>query len=75
MNEKKIIFTATEEVHELVHAAEKCDFDIDIGYQSIVIDAKSLLGVMGLGLSKELVVKYGGEDLTFENVINKYTVA
>lgn len=75
MNEKKIKLIATEDVKELVHAAEKCDFDIDIGYQSIVIDAKSFLGVLGLGLSRELTVKYGGDDLTFENVVNKYTVA
>ena len=41
----------------------------------MVIDAKSILGVMGLGVEKELTVKYGGEDLSFENVLSKYTVA
>lgn len=46
-----------------------------LSYQRMVIDAKSILGVMGLGVEKELTVKYGGKDLSFENVLSKYTVA
>lgn len=75
MNEKVIKLADAEEVQEFVSAAGKCDFDIDISYQHIVIDAKSLLGVMGLGMSKELTVKYGGMDMKFEDVLSKYSVA
>lgn len=75
MNEKVIKLADVEEVCDFVRAAGMCDFDIDISDQRMVIDAKSILGVMGLGIKKELTVKYGGEDITFENVLNKYTVA
>lgn len=75
MNEKVIKLADAEEVQDFVCAAGKCDFDIDISYQHIVIDAKSLLGVMGLGMSKELTVKYGGMDMRFEDVLSKYSVA
>ena len=67
--------TEYEEVKEFVHAAEKCDFDIDVFYNSIIIDAKSMLGVLSLDLSRELTVKYGGKNNAFENVLCKYACA
>lgn len=75
MNQKNIKLTDAKEVQDFVRAAGNCDFDIDISYQHIVIDAKSILGVMGLGMEKELTVKYGGDDMEFENVLSKYSVA
>lgn len=75
MNERIIKLTDADDVQEFVRAAGNCDFDIDVSYQRIVIDAKSILGVMGFGLERELTVKYGGEDIEFENVLSKYTVA
>ena len=75
MNEKIIKLTDADDVQNFVRAAGNCNFDIDISYQRIIIDAKSILGVMGLGLSRELTVKYGGKDLEFENVLGRYSVA
>lgn len=75
LNKKIIKLTDVDEVQDFVRAAGNCDFDIDVSYQRIVIDAKSILGVMGLGMSRELTVKYGGEDMEFENVLNKYTIS
>ena len=63
------------DVQHFVNVASRCDFDIDISDQRVVIDAKSILGVMGLGMEKRLTVKYGGENLGFEDVLSKYTVA
>ena len=54
MIERKIRLSDTEEVKEFVRAAGKCDFDIDVCYNRAVIDAKSLLGMLYLGLSKDL---------------------
>lgn len=73
--ERKIRLADTEEVKEFVNAAGKCDFDIDVCYNRAVIDAKSLLGMLYLGLSKELTVKYGQQDAGFENVVRKYAIA
>ena len=75
MNEKVIKLADVEEVCDFVRAAGMCDFDIDICDQRMIIDAKSILGVMGLGIMNELTVKYGGEDMAFENVLSKYAVA
>ena len=75
MNEKKIKLTDTNDVKEFVREAEKCDFDIDIFYNRVIIDAKSFLGVLGMDLTQELTVKYGGKDMRFENVLNKYATA
>jgi phosphotransferase system HPr-like phosphotransfer protein len=73
--EKKIKLTDTQEIREFVKAAEKCDFEIDVCYNRAVIDAKSLLGMLYLGFSKELTVRYGQQDAGFENIIQKYAVA
>lgn len=75
MIERKIRLTDTEEVKDFVRAAGKCDFDIDVCYNRAVIDAKSLLGMLYLGICKDLVVKYGEHDECFEHIMNKYAVA
>jgi len=75
MSQSKIKLNATEEVQEFVNAASRCDFDIDVCYNRAVIDAKSLLGMLYLGICKDLIVKYGEQDERFEHVMNKYAVA
>ena len=40
---RQIKLNATEDVQEFVNEAAKCSFDIDISYNRIIIDAKSLL--------------------------------
>ena len=44
----------TEEVEEFVKAASKCDFDIDIFYNRVIIDAKSILGNLSMDLNRDL---------------------
>jgi len=75
MLEKKIKLSQIQDVKEFVSSAEKCDFDIDVFYNRISIDAKSIMGVLSLDLSQVLTVKYGGKDVQFENVLNKYASA
>ena len=50
-------------------------YDIDISYDRVIIDAKSFLGVLGLGVSRVLTVTYCGKDMDFENTVQKYAVA
>ena len=64
-----------EEVTDFVNEASKCDFDIDIFYNHFVVDAKSILGVMGLDFNSILTVKYAGYNGDFENCVNKFAVA
>lgn len=75
--EKKfqIKLKATEDVRDFVNAAERCNFDVDVFYNRMIIDAKSILGVLSLDLTKVLTVQYGGQSPDFENVLKKYAVA
>lgn len=75
MSEKKIKLNQLNDVKEFVNVAGKCDFDIDISYNRVVIDAKSILGILSMDLTRELTVKYGGKDLEFENILSKYETA
>ena len=46
MLNSKVKFNSADEVKEFVAAASKCNFDIDIFYNRVIIDAKSLLGIL-----------------------------
>lgn len=69
------IMLRPEEVREFVEAAEKSAYDIDIYYNHYTIDAKSILGVLGLDLRKILTVAVNGYDPEFEAFISKFRVA
>ena len=75
MSQSKIKLNATEEVQEFVNAASRCDFDIDISYNRFVVDAKSIVGVLGLDLNQILTVSYNGYDQEFEDYMNHFALA
>lgn len=75
MNQKQIKLNAEEEVQEFVKAAGKCEFDIDVFYNRIIIDAKSILGVLSMDLSQVLTVQYRGKNEEFDRVLQKFAVA
>lgn len=68
-------FEKVEEIEEFVNAASKCNFEIDIKCNRMFIDAKSILGVLGIGLGHDFLVCYGGDNADFENVVDKLAVA
>lgn len=51
-----------EDVVRFVALAEKLDADINLVKGSIIVDAKSFLGVMGLGLAQKLGLQVVGGD-------------
>ena len=63
------------EVKDFVSAASKCEFDVDISYNSFIVDAKSIIGVLGLNFNQILTVAYNGYDAEFERYLNRFTVA
>lgn len=73
MESAKIRLHGLSEVKEFVNAASKCDFDIDIYYNRIIIDAKSILGILSMDLSRELNVDYAGHNEEFEAVLDKFS--
>ncbi len=54
-----------EDVNEFVNAASRCDFDIDVFYNRVIIDAKSILGILSMDLNRVLTVRCYGEDEDF----------
>ena len=66
MKQKRMVLPTIEMAKEFVKEASKCDFDIDVFYNRVVIDAKSILGVLSLDLTRVLTVQYSGENQEFE---------
>lgn len=70
MKQKRIVLPSVEEAKAFVKEATKCDFDIDVFYNRVVIDAKSILGVLSLDLTRVLTVQYNGENKAFEEYLD-----
>lgn len=64
-----------DEVKDFVDAASKCDFDIDIFYNRYSVDAKSILGVMGLDFRQPLTVRCNGYSKEFDSYLNRFAMA
>ena len=74
MREHRIILDRNM-VKEFVARAGKCDFDIDVSYNHITVDAKSMLGVLALDLRQILTVSCNGYSEDFENYLAALCVA
>ncbi len=73
MNEMKITFKNPDEILEFVKTVSKYEFDMDIRKGRVVVDAKSLLGVMHLGLNNEMALQmYSDECEELQKKIAKY---
>ncbi len=70
MKQRKIMLPTIADAKEFVAAAGKCDFDIDVFYNRVIIDAKSILGVLSLDLTRVLTVSYNGENEAFEEFLD-----
>lgn len=57
MNKKKIKLSTPEMVSGFINVCSKYDCDINVYDGSIVIDAKSIIGVFGIMLGKEVEVQ------------------
>ncbi len=71
LKQKKIMLPTVADAKEFVQMASKCDFDIDVFYNRVVIDAKSILGVLSLDLTRELTVSMNGDNEEFEEYLDK----
>ena len=71
MKQRKIMLPSISVAKEFVKEAGKRDFDIDVFYNRVIIDAKSLLGVLSLDLTRVLTVEYNGENEEFEELLDE----
>lgn len=62
MSEINVTFNNPNEVLDFVNRVAKYPFDMDLSRGSIVVDAKSLLGIMNLGFNQVVSLKVYAED-------------
>ena len=75
MEARKLIkLTGPEEVQAFVAEASEFDFDIDMRFNKVIVDAKSFLGVLTL-LSYPVMIFSQGSNGEFEKMLDKYAVA
>ncbi len=70
--ETRVKLNTVDDVKEFVRLAGKCDFDIDVFYNRIIIDGKSILGVLSLDLTNVLTVRCYGDCESFMAKIAKF---
>lgn len=71
MERNMVKFNRVDDVREFVTAATKCDFDIDVTYNKVIVDAKSFLGVLSLA-SLPVLVAMHGESTQFHQICQKF---
>jgi len=74
MSKQNIKLRDIEGAKEFVKAASGCDFDIDVYFNRIVLDAKSILGILSLDHRNILTVTYDGYNESFFNILQKYAI-
>lgn len=63
-------------VQDFVRVTSKCDFDIDIiGNNRYYVDAKSIVGILGLDMTRPLTVSYNGYNAEFEQYLRAHSLA
>lgn len=62
MNELHVTFSNPNDVLDFVNRVEKYPYAMDMSRGSIVVDAKSLLGLLNLGFNQVAVLKVYAEE-------------
>ena len=73
--ELKVMLKNEKDVQEFVQAATVCPEAIDLKSGAIYLDAKSLLGVMSMGMKREMQVLCSNYDHVFVQSVRKFAVA
>ena len=70
------IYLSPSMVSDFIKVTSKCDFDIDIAsYNKFFVDAKSIVGVLGLDMTHALTICYNGYNEGLESFIAAHRVA
>ncbi len=75
MSTFKIMLSSINDVKNFVNIVNKYDFDIDLISERYVVDAKSIMGIFSLDLTKAIVIEAHTEDAkSFEAELKPYIV-
>ena len=73
MNKMQITFKNPDEIVDFVNTVCRYEFDIDLKKGKATVDAKSLLGIMYLGLNNVIELQMYSEDCTeLKKELEKY---
>lgn len=71
MISKNVILKTIDDVKYLQDVIKPFDLDADIKIGSYVVDARSFMGVMGIGMSHEVILVLHTDDIeTTNNIFN-----
>ncbi len=62
MSQLKIKFESSEDINSFLHIVNSYPYDMDLSKGRIIIDAKSVLGIMNLGFNNEVVLSIHTEE-------------
>ena len=68
----KLRLLTPEDVREFVSICSQYDYDIDMEDGSIIIDAKSYLGVMAAATKRQMSIVCASEDITLMHRLKKF---
>ena len=76
MKRFNVMFKTTNDVKEFVSIVNQCDFDVDLISGKYVVNAKSIMGIFSLDLTKSIILEVDtDEDSDFFEKIKKYIVS
>ncbi len=75
MKSFNILLSSITDVKEFVNLVSKCDFDVDLTSDRYVVDAKSIMGIFSLDLSKPIKLEIHSDNAdAFIAGLKKYIV-
>lgn len=75
MKSFNIMLDSIDKVKSFVNIVAKCDYDVDLTSGRYVVDAKSIMGIFSLDLSKPIKVDiYGDDSSDFEAEVKDFIV-
>lgn len=70
MKEVKVLLKSINDVKQFVQILTRFDGDFELNSGKYVVDAKSILGLFSVDLSKPVILKMNINELQMEEVIN-----
>lgn len=75
MNTFNIMLKSINDVKDFVNIVNKYDFDVDLTSGRYIVDAKSIMGIFSLDLSKPIKVETHGDNTdTFMSEVKQFMV-
>jgi phosphocarrier protein len=71
MRNMNYTFSTVEELIGFVGRAEKCNFDIKLIYEQLVLDGKSLMGALVIGIGKPVEIVCYDTEVSPEDLVNQ----